>query len=219
MANSNLAGPAPTPAESSTAEVLLIAVAVPATVVATPVETVEPAAVKGGNNDRDMIGFGMLGLGLIAGIGALALRRRRPANDNRTRTATATFDPISPIALQPDSEVTKPMAYIAEPGPRMAFSFTTVPVIPDAGPKGFIMPEGPVPTGEAREELLREMVAASPDEANPFTSHKSRRHRARIILQAREHQLRNDATEPFNFRTYARSSELTEEEVKAPIHA
>jgi hypothetical protein len=45
---------------------------------------------------------------------------------------------------------------------------------------------GAVPHGEARLALLDRMVAAAPDEANPFTSVKARRKRARIILQSRE---------------------------------
>ena len=41
-----------------------------------------------------------------------------------------------------------------------------------------------------------------PDEANPFTSAKARRRRARIILQSREQDQRQQATAPFDWRTY-----------------
>lgn len=35
-----------------------------------------------------------------------------------------------------------------------------------------------------RDALLNRMVAAAPDAANPFTSRKARRRRARLILQS-----------------------------------
>ena len=37
---------------------------------------------------------------------------------------------------------------------------------------------------EERSALLERMVAARPDRANPFTDHRARLHRARLILQS-----------------------------------
>lgn len=65
------------------------------------------------------------------------------------------------------------------------------------------VPAGPVPTGAARQALIDRMVAAAPDASNPFTSQKSRRKRARILLASAEHRQRLVATEPFDFRSYA----------------
>lgn len=69
------------------------------------------------------------------------------------------------------------------------------------------IPAGPVPTGAERQELIERMVTAAPDAANPFTSQKSRRKRARILLAAAEHRQPQAATEPFDFRNFARFSQ------------
>jgi hypothetical protein len=63
--------------------------------------------------------------------------------------------------------------------------------------------EGPVPTGEARQELLSKMVAAAPDQSNPFLSPKARRRRARVILQHREAMQRQGSDARFDWRTYS----------------
>lgn len=62
--------------------------------------------------------------------------------------------------------------------------------------------DGPVPTGEARQRLLDDMVAAEPDASNPFRSPKSRRRRARVILQHREYLQRQGSDARFDWRTY-----------------
>jgi hypothetical protein len=49
-------------------------------------------------------------------------------------------------------------------------------------------------TMEERSALLRQMAARAPDAANPFRSHKARMHRARLILQARDHRQQEAAT-------------------------
>lgn len=69
------------------------------------------------------------------------------------------------------------------------------------------LPTGEIPTGAEREELLRRMVAAPPDEANPFTSPRARRKRACLILQHRVHLQaqgtnQDDGAKPFDWRTY-----------------
>ncbi|WP_156841869.1 hypothetical protein [Novosphingobium aquimarinum] len=62
--------------------------------------------------------------------------------------------------------------------------------------------EGPVPTGAARADLLNRMVAAAPDESNPFVSPKARRRRARVILQHRAFLQRHSSDARFDWRTY-----------------
>lgn len=59
-----------------------------------------------------------------------------------------------------------------------------------------------VPTGQARQALVAEMVAAEPDEANPFRSPAARRRRARLILQKREHD-QAEAANAFDWRSYS----------------
>lgn len=39
-------------------------------------------------------------------------------------------------------------------------------------------------SADERAELIERMVAAAPDDANPFTSRKARRRRARLIMQS-----------------------------------
>lgn len=80
----------------------------------------------------------------------------------------------------------------------------TTPDEPSAKPEA----EGePAPTGEARQKLIQEMVAAPPDEENPFTSVRARRKRARIILQRRENERHENeqgqqGDKPFDWRTH-----------------
>jgi hypothetical protein len=69
-------------------------------------------------------------------------------------------------------------------------------------PEGVMLREGPLPTGEERAELLKRMMEAAPDAANPFHTPRARMRRARLILQAREQELREKATERFDWRTY-----------------
>jgi hypothetical protein len=82
------------------------------------------------------------------------------------------------------------------------------PATPAVAAEGepFTIPAGPVPRGEARDELLRRMVAAPPDAENPFRSRKARLRRARLILQSLEQKQKDAASEPFDWRTYKPST-------------
>lgn len=109
-----------------------------------------------------------------------------------------------------------------EIAPARSTSPLSAPVLPAAR---FEMPAGPVPTGAARDALLERMVAAEPDDENPFTTHKGRLHRARLILAAREQALKDQATQPFDWRQYRPSRDLAQAEaddtltVRDPAHA
>jgi hypothetical protein len=129
-----------------------------------------------------------VGLGVIAlgGIGLVNLRRRRRERALYDEVYEPEYAAEEPVTSIPEELA----ARSAQPAPAMANG------------ESFVMPEGPVPTGEARQQLIDAMVAAPPDEANPFTSLRARRKRARIILQARERELRDQATQPFDWRTY-----------------
>ncbi len=124
------------------------------------------------SNDAAWTLAGLLGIGVIGGAGVLAMRRRRSVVADDVWEEEAVVDPE--------------------------------PTSPKAQPAGsrFRMPAGPVPTGAAREALIARMAEAEPDEANPFTSLKARRRRARMILNAREIALRDKATAPFDWRRY-----------------
>lgn len=137
--------------------------------------------------------LGFLGLGLA---GFLATRRRREDEDEAIERAQPEPVDDTPVTSIP-SELE---VYAAEPAP-----------VPASAPSP-ALPDGEVPTGEARQRLLDEMVAAPPDSLNPFTSRAARRKRARIILQAREHRLRQQqgqhrqAGEPFDWRSFNASA-------------
>lgn len=130
--------------------------------------------------------LGVIGLGIA---GFVATRRRRRVEvvaDDVYETerayvadAPATGMPAERAVAPQDRTVTAPVATPA-----------------------YSVPQGPAASGEDRERLLAQMVAAAPDEANPFTSAKARRRRARIILQSRENDQRQQADAPFDWRTY-----------------
>lgn len=144
--------------------------------------------------------FAALGLG-AAGFMAMRSRRRRekPAKRRRSTLAAAmafeTKPETAPTASdelavrEPASPETQP----DKPAP------ATAPDEPSAKPEA---EEGPVLTGEAREKLIQQMVAAPPDEENPFTSAKARRKRARIILQRRANEQGQQSGKPFDWRAY-----------------
>lgn len=146
-------------------------------------------------------------LGALGLAGVLAMRRRKNGK-------------IQPLAINPQPR--------PAPQPASAMADTGIISAPvdhmDRGwsqsddaatrrapaPAAFAMPDGPVPSGEARHALIGSMVAAQPDAANPFRSAKARRKRARIILASREQQLRSQAVKPFDWRTYEPSSKLAQ---------
>ncbi len=149
--------------------------------VTTPAPVAEALPAEDREDYSSAIGLGLLGA--FAGFGLLALRRgRKPGDNQRDRIE------ITPVTPSPEPEAVRPKVISTPTGVPAAFSRTVVPATRAGAAR---LPDGAVPTGEAREALLKQMVAAAPDAANPFTSHKARRRRARIILQAHEHKLRN----------------------------
>lgn len=129
----------------------------------------------------------LLGLGGVAAL--LASRRRRAADP-----ADEPVETVAPRPIMPAAEPARAPAY--------------APAEPFAAAAG-----APVPHGEAREALIRSMVDAAPDAANPFTSAKARRRRARLILQAREQREgelgQGELGRPFDFRSYRGSNQAT----------
>lgn len=178
--------------------------------VGTPVAAAEAATapVSGGGNNGTLpdeaILAALLGVAGLGAAGFLALRFRRRADevveDGYAPAMPMSGDGAVPLPAEPPAEPVVTRSVDADPLP---------PVVPQRSVAGdpFAMPAGPVPTGVARQRLLGQMVAAAPDEANPFTSGNARRKRARIILQAREKRLRDEATQPFDWRTYRSPAE------------
>lgn len=171
---------------------VLPAATVPAAPVAAPLPEPAPLPATATQPTEDGltgVEAGLLGLLAVAGLGGALIAAR----SRRRRLVEGEALEVAPmIAAVPEPE--------------------SVP----ASPERFAMPAGPVPTGSERDELLKRMVAAPPDEANPFVSRKRRVHRARILLAERERELRDRSTEPFDWRTYRPTGVNAAQRAEAP---
>ena len=62
-----------------------------------------------------------------------------------------------------------------------------------------------MPQSQAERQLLLDrMIAAQPDEANPFRSHKARARRARLIMQWMDSPARESRDPQFDLSAYTR---------------
>lgn len=101
---------------------------------------------------------------VLGGVG-LAMSRRR-------RAYVEDVDFVPPVATRP--------AFRPQPETR-----TTAPVAPERPTAPTIaMSPAVARSASEREALIERIVAAAPDDANPFTSRKARRRRARIMVQS-----------------------------------
>lgn len=134
---------------------------------APPVATVDDLAVANGDATPEWalpVGAAVTLL-VLGGIG-LAMTRRRRAYE-------ADVDFVPPVTSRPPA---RPLAETraALPAPRM---------VPTA-PAHAMTPIAPMASTSEREALVERIVASPPDAANPFTSRKARRRRARIMVQS-----------------------------------
>lgn len=140
---------------------------------------VAPAELTGDTQREDITEALALMLGglLLAGVsvGALILLMR---NRRRSRAETAyepTFAAEAPVRDREQAWSTSAARTATVP----AYASASLPsAAAVALPR--VAPTDPVERGE----LLKRMVAAEPDKANPFTSPKARLRRARLILQS-----------------------------------
>ena len=137
----------------------------------------------------------LLALGSLAGAGFVVARSRRKRDEDDVAETTADHMETDRTGIAPAVQLATPER-VGEKHPE--------PVS-----ERFTMPTGQVSTGTEREALLERMIAAAPDEANPFTSWRSRRKRARLILQHRAHLQRTQGAEPFDWRTYRSAKPAT----------
>jgi hypothetical protein len=126
--------------------------------------------------------FGVLAVFALALWGFFAIgRRRTPAE----RVA-------EPVVERPI--VAEPVPMVAEPTPMAAAPRTWANPRPAAAPvaaaglshsgAAVSLPRKVPDTFEERDALLKRMIAAKPDRANPFVGYKARLRRARLILQS-----------------------------------
>lgn len=157
---------------------------------------------------------GALGLGVI-GAGIAFDRRRRTrvltlgGQQQTTLVDTPPMPRQQPAAMSPTPQTEpqvapEPLAY--EPGytpqvdgtvtthaeifdttARMAIATpTSKPVATGSSQGTVVLPQEVPESFEERDALLKQMVAARPDKANPFRSGKARARRARLIMQSIE---------------------------------
>jgi hypothetical protein len=144
-----------------------------------PVATEAPA-----ENDK-ALQFGGAVLAAIAAFvlaiwGFIAIGRRRPVDRKAAamieRPVVARREPIVPPAMaEPVPAIAPSVSPLrnATPAPSMMHTGAAVP-LPRTVPATF----------EERDALIKRMVAAKPDRANPFTSPIQRHKRAKLILQS-----------------------------------
>ena len=202
------ASAAPAPASAPVAP---SAAAAPASSPEAPVAAAVPPVPT---SDTSRFGLAAAAAGLLAALG-LGLAGFAAARSRRRKSAAMTdaAPDVTPIVTAPPVQPVRFPEGLRQTAERRA---PAVPVVGQTAER-FVIPAGPVPTGAARQDLVERMAAAAPDGENPFTSLKSRRKRARLILQAREAGLRADARKPFDWRTYRPSDHRTGIEQENPV--
>lgn len=197
------------PAAAVAAPVAPIAVVPPTVPIAQDPILAPPAAVPVAATVVDANGLTGAEAGLLAllaaaglaGAGLLVARsRRKPADDEMVEDA----------ALAP------PRERVPEPEP----VFVSEPALERFARPAAPLHAGPEPAGDARAALLERMVAAAPDEDNPFLSRKRRVRRARMLLSQREAAARRGRSDQFDWRTYQASgqpAERSEAEDRTPV--
>lgn len=130
---------------------------------AAPPPPLSPAVVQPESDNDWAVPVGAAATLLVVGGAALALRRRR-------RPYEEDVDFVPPVVTRPAG------------GPERRVSELLAPPRP-AEPTYGVTPAR-VATQTEREALIERIVASPPDAANPFTSRKARRRRARIMVQS-----------------------------------
>ena len=151
---------------------------------ATAPESAPPAAELTPVQDPVSDGSGaalLFALLAVGGVGLAAFLLFRSRRRKRDEEVPVIEQPVVAEPLSRDSE-TVGATYNSEPAPAMRAE----PITPMTSNKDVAVelpseaPRNPV----ERDRLLKRMIDAKPDRANPFASHKARAKRARLILQS-----------------------------------
>jgi hypothetical protein len=146
--------------------------------------TVAPRRHDVGGSDWAIALAGAVGLTLVGGAWAMGARRRHEDD--------VADDPATPA---PEAR--------RETGPETASARSLASAFAATSPlRAPVLDGARRPDMTRRDALLETMVAAAPDEDNPFTTRKARLHRARMILAARDAAPALATTGGFDWRTY-----------------
>lgn len=151
---------------------------------ATAPESAPPAAELTPVQDPVSDGSGaalLFALLAVGGVGLAAFLLFRSRRRKRDEEVPVIEQPVVAEPLSRDSE-TVGATYNSEPAPAMRAEPIT-PVTSNKDVAVELPSEAPRNPAE-RDRLLKRMIDAKPDRANPFASHKARAKRARLILQS-----------------------------------
>ena len=138
---------------------------------------------------NDVVGtLGVILLALLAlailAAGLLFLRRRHPVAGEVEETPVVTDSAKEPSPVYAAEPMAEPIAPVAAPTPlRRRDANPFAGALPSDG-AAVDLPAKVPDSYEERSALLKRMVEARPDRANPFTDRKARLRRARLILQS-----------------------------------
>ncbi|MEC7954231.1 MAG: hypothetical protein VX195_14270 [Pseudomonadota bacterium] len=151
---------------------------------ATAPESATPAAELTPVQDPVSDGSGaalLFALLAVGGVGLAAFLLFRSRRRKRDEEVPVIEQPVVAEPLSRDTEMVG-TTYNSEPAPAMRAE----PITPATSNKDVAVElpsEAPRNPAE-RDRLLKRMIDAKPDRANPFASHKARAKRARLILQS-----------------------------------
>ena len=151
---------------------------------ATAPESATPAAELTPVQDPVSDGSGaalLFALLAVGGVGLAAFLLFRSRRRKRDEEVPVIEQPVVAEPLSRDTE-TVGTTYDSEPAPAMRAEPIT-PVTSNKDVAVELPSEAPRNPAE-RDRLLKRMIDAKPDRANPFASHKARAKRARLILQS-----------------------------------
>ena len=164
---------------------------------AAPVATTEPPrpTTAGGTGILALVLGGLVFLALAI-WGFIAIGRRKPVRRHAAETAAVPVAAARPAVVEPAPVAAKPVverepvAFAPRAETRLSGpSLTTHPApagsgaLPHAGASVALPARMPEDYAE-RDALMKRMIAAKPDRANPFTDRGARTKRARLILQS-----------------------------------
>ena len=151
---------------------------------ATAPESAQPAAELTPVQDPVSDGSGaalLFALLAVGGVGLAAFLLFRSRRRKRDEEVPVIEQPVVAEPLSRDTETVE-TTYNSEPAPAMRAEPIT-PVTSNKDVAVELPSEAPRNPAE-RDRLLKRMIDAKPDRANPFASHKARAKRARLILQS-----------------------------------